>query len=166
MFLCDILTKLHIRRRLRPYMHLGIRPAADLAKANPASRTFHRIEPKMVGQFSSSYKFGSGLVGFTLGNSAGFGKSRFDTALVVTLALSLNFDVFRNCHNICVIFYVCVRANVLCLSFLRRALVQCRFYNSSVVLNLGSRDPLGVPNANLGGPKRKSGISTNFPQYK
>jgi len=35
----------------------------------------------------------------------------------------------------------------------------------SVVLNLGSRDPLGVPNANLGGPKRKSGISTNFPQY-
>jgi len=34
-----------------------------------------------------------------------------------------------------------------------------------VVLNLGSRDPLGVPNANLGGPKRKSGISTNFPQY-
>jgi len=24
--------------------------------------------------------------------------------------------------------------------------------------------PLGVPNANLGGPKRKSGISTNFPQ--
>jgi len=36
----------------------------------------------------------------------------------------------------------------------------------SVVLNLGSRDPLGVPNANLGGPKRKSGISTNFPQYK
>jgi len=37
---------------------------------------------------------------------------------------------------------------------------------SSVVFNLGSRDPLGVPNANLGGPKRKSGISTNFPQYK
>jgi len=34
-----------------------------------------------------------------------------------------------------------------------------------VVLNLGSRDPLRVPNANLGGPKRKSGISTNFPQY-
>jgi len=38
-------------------------------------------------------------------------------------------------------------------------------YYSAVVLNLGSRDPLGVPNANLGGPKRKSGISTNFPQY-
>jgi len=37
---------------------------------------------------------------------------------------------------------------------------------NSVVLNLGSRDPLGVPNANLGGPKRKCGISTNFPQYK
>jgi len=37
---------------------------------------------------------------------------------------------------------------------------------SAVVLNLGSRDPLGVPNANLGGPKRKSGISTNFPEYK
>jgi len=36
----------------------------------------------------------------------------------------------------------------------------------TVVLNLGSRDPLGVPNANLGGPKRKSGISTNFPRYK
>jgi len=36
----------------------------------------------------------------------------------------------------------------------------------TVVLNLGSRDPLGVPNANLGGPKRKSGLSTNFPQYK
>jgi len=35
-----------------------------------------------------------------------------------------------------------------------------------VVLNLGSRDSLGVPNANLGGPKCKSGISTNFPQYK
>jgi len=34
------------------------------------------------------------------------------------------------------------------------------------VLNLGSRDPLGVQNGNLGGPKRKSGISTNFPQYK
>jgi len=30
--------------------------------------------------------------------------------------------------------------------------------SSSVVLNLGSRDPLGVPNANLGGPKRKSEI--------
>jgi len=36
---------------------------------------------------------------------------------------------------------------------------------TAVVLNLGSRDPLGVPNANIGGPKRKSGISTNFPQY-
>jgi len=36
---------------------------------------------------------------------------------------------------------------------------------TSVVLNLGSRVPLGVPNANLRGPKRKSGISTNFPQY-
>jgi len=35
----------------------------------------------------------------------------------------------------------------------------------AVVLNLGSRDPLGVPNANLGGPKCKSGLSTNFPQY-
>jgi len=34
----------------------------------------------------------------------------------------------------------------------------------TVVLNLGSRDPLGFPNAYLGGPKRKSGISTNFPQ--
>jgi len=30
----------------------------------------------------------------------------------------------------------------------------------------GTGDPLGVPNANLGGPKRKSGISTDFPQYK
>jgi len=35
----------------------------------------------------------------------------------------------------------------------------------AVILNLGSRDPVGVPNANLGSPKRKSGISTNFPQY-
>jgi len=39
-------------------------------------------------------------------------------------------------------------------------------WSIAVVLNLGSRDPLGVPNAKLGGPKRKSGISTNFPQYK
>jgi len=38
----------------------------------------------------------------------------------------------------------------------------CPSSSIAVVLNLGSRNPLGVPNANLGGPKRKSGISTNF----
>jgi len=43
-------------------------------------------------------------------------------------------------------------------------LTKCQ--STAMVLNLGSRDPLGVPNANLGGPKRKSGISTNFAQYK
>jgi len=62
-------------------------------------------------------------------------------------------------RNLIIIVYACPSLSV-CV-----CVCMCVCSLTTVVLNLGSRDPLGVPNANLGGPKRKSGISTNFPQY-
>jgi len=71
-------------------------------------------------------------------------------------------------QNLLRVFTLPRRNNIvrfLCCLKMKFAHELCWQITKPVVLNLGSRDPLEVPNANLGGPKRKSGISTNFPHY-